>query len=99
MAANGAAEVKGLLFMCVNADIERQFEFIQQTWIAAPYFNGLGRENDPLVAPMRHEPSFSIPTNRGTITLRNMTAFVRTLGGGYFFLPGRSALRFLSRPK
>jgi hypothetical protein len=85
--------------MCVNADIERQFEFIQQTWIAAPYFHGLGRENDPLVAPLRHEATFSIPTVRGTITLRNMTTFVTTRGGGYFFLPSRSALRFLSRPR
>lgn len=23
----------GLLFMCLNGDLERQFEFVQQTWI------------------------------------------------------------------
>jgi deferrochelatase/peroxidase EfeB len=97
--ANGEPEPKGLLFMCVNADIERQFEFIQQTWIGAPHFHGLGRENDPLVAPVRHDATFSIPTRRGTITLRNMTTFITTRGGGYFFLPSRSALRFLSRPR
>ncbi len=98
-APSGDAEVKGLLFMCVNGDIERQFEFIQQTWINAPYFHGLGQENDPIVAPLRHDSRFSIPTPRGTITLRNMNAFVTARGGGYFFLPSRSALRFLSRPR
>jgi hypothetical protein len=31
--------------------------------------------------------------------LRNMRTFIRARGGGYFFLPSRSALRFLSRPR
>jgi Dyp-type peroxidase family len=97
--AGSDGEAKGLLFMCVNGDIERQFEFIQQTWITSPFFHGLGRENDPLVAGVRHDGTFSIPTHRGTITLRNMSSFVRARGGGYFFLPSRSALRFLSRPR
>jgi cytochrome P450/deferrochelatase/peroxidase EfeB len=97
--ADGQRQTRGLLFMCVNADIERQFEFIHQTWIAAPYFHGLGKENDPIVAPIRHDATFTIPTHRGPITLRNMKAFMTTRGGGYFFLPSRSALRFLSRPK
>jgi cytochrome P450/deferrochelatase/peroxidase EfeB len=95
----GEPKTRGLLFMCVNADIERQFEFIQQTWIAAPYYHGLGKENDPIVAPLRHDSTFTIPTHRGPITLRNMATFMTTRGGGYFFLPSRSALRFLSRPR
>ena len=39
----------GLLFMCINADLQRQFEFIQQTWINSPKFNGLYDNRDPLV--------------------------------------------------
>ena len=31
----GGSHEPGLLFMCLNADIERQFEFIQQTWVMA----------------------------------------------------------------
>src|SRR5262249_27674023 len=42
-------EKRGLMFMCLNADIERQFEFIQQTWVRAPSFHGLEKEVDPLV--------------------------------------------------
>ncbi len=96
---DGRTEARGLIFMCVNADIERQFEFIQQTWISSPYFHGLGKENDPVVATVRHDGTFTIPTDRGPITLRNMAAFLTVRGGGYFFLPSRSALRFLSRPR
>jgi len=36
----------GLLFMCLNADIDRQFEFVQQTWLASPSFHGLVGEQD-----------------------------------------------------
>lgn len=95
---NGESETRGLLFMGINADIERQFEFVQQTWIGAPYFHGLGKENDPFVACVRHSRTFTIPTHRGPITLRNLDSFVTVRGGAYFFLPSRSALRFMSRP-
>ena len=95
---NSEAEVRGLLFMAINADIERQFEFIQQTWISSPYFHGLGKENDPLIATSRNSQTFTIPTHRGPLVLRNLETFVSTKGGAYFFLPSRSALRFLSRP-
>jgi Dyp-type peroxidase family len=32
---------RGLLFMAINANIERQFEFIQQTWLRGVSFGGL----------------------------------------------------------
>ena len=38
---------KGLLFMCLNGDIERQFEFVQQTWLLSDHFHKLDREADP----------------------------------------------------
>ena len=38
-----------LLFMCLNADIERQFEFIQQTWLNSLTFHGLVFESDPIM--------------------------------------------------
>ena len=39
----------GLLFMCFNSEIERQFEFIQQTWAMAWQFHDLENEVDPLL--------------------------------------------------
>jgi Dyp-type peroxidase family len=40
---------RGLLFLCLNSDIERQFEFVQQTWVNNPVFGGLNVEVDPLI--------------------------------------------------
>jgi deferrochelatase/peroxidase EfeB len=91
----------GLFFMCLNADLERQFEFVQQTWLQAPSFHGLMDERDPIVGS-RHpdaqpaDDGFSLPTRDAPVRLKGMPDFVRTLGGGYFFLPGRSLLRYLS---
>jgi deferrochelatase/peroxidase EfeB len=88
----------GLLFMCVNADIERQFEFVQQSWVRAPGFHGLENEVDPIFARSGEAPAaMTVPTPHGPIALRGMADFVTLIGSGYFFLPGRRALRFLAR--
>lgn len=93
----------GLLFMCLNADIERQFEFIQQTWLLGPSFNGLENEVDPLVAPRCTAGGtpvpgkLTIPTPDGPVRLDGLAQFMTVRGGGYFFLPGRKAIRFLAR--
>lgn len=94
---NGSQSARGLLFMCVNADIERQFEFIQQTWISAPTFHGLQREVDAITATTSEVSAFTIPTPYGSISLPSLSTFVTVRGGGYFFLPSRSALRFFAR--
>lgn len=87
----------GLLFMCLNGDIERQFEFIQQTWLVSPAFHGLVGEQDPLTSDARTGATgFLIPTQDGPVRLDPLKRFVRTLGGGYFFMPGRSFLAWLS---
>jgi deferrochelatase/peroxidase EfeB len=86
----------GLVFMCLNADIERQFEFIQQSWVLGPSFHGLQNEIDPLVGNRLGSETFSIPTPDGPMWIKNITDFVRVRGGGYFFLPGKRTLRFLA---
>jgi Dyp-type peroxidase family len=86
---------KGILFMCLNADIERQFEFVQQSWVMNPSFQGLHGEQDPVVGHPQGNGSFTIPTPQGPMVLEGLSAFVTTRGGGYFFMPGRRALRYL----
>jgi len=91
----------GLFFMCLNADLERQFEFIQQTWLQSPSFHGLMDERDPVVGSRpaggpRPDDGFSLPTREAPVRLKGMPEFVRVLGGGYFFVPGRSLLRYLA---
>lgn len=40
--------------------------------------------------------AFTIPTDSGPIMPRGLGEFVSVTGGGYFFLPSRSALRHLT---
>lgn len=95
----GNGKPAGLMFMCLNGDIERQFEFVQQTWMVSSKFHGLTGEVDPL-ASRGHagENGFTIPTRRGPVALNPLPKFVTMRGGGYFFLPGRQLLKYLSNP-
>ena len=88
----------GLLFMCINADIERQFEFLQQTWLLGPNFHGLDDEIDPVVGYRDAADSMTVPTPRGPVRMGGLSKFVSVLGGAYFFVPGRTAIRMLSAP-
>jgi len=90
----GAAAPQGLMFMCLQADIDRQFEFIQKTWLLNPNIHGLEDEIDPFIG--RGERSITIPTLSGPLRLTGMPDFAQVVGGGYFFMPGRSVLRYLA---
>jgi Dyp-type peroxidase family len=90
----------GVLFMCLNADLQRQFEFVQQTWVNSEKFNGLYDNKDPLVGNQN-----DTATGTGSMTIQRcpfrhrvqgIPRFVQVRGGGYFFLPSISALKFLS---
>jgi len=88
----------GLLFMCLNGDIERQFEFLQQTWLRSPSFHGLSCEKDPLLGDADAGAcSFTIPSREGPVRLASLPQFVTTRGGGYFFLPGKRLIEYLSQ--
>ena len=94
----------GLHFICLNANIARQFEFVQNAWLMSAKFNGLGNESDPLLGNREPHPAGS-PTDSFGLSLPNgvtrrvcgLPQFVTVAGGGYFFLPGLRALRFMAR--
>jgi deferrochelatase/peroxidase EfeB len=89
----------GLLFMCLNGDIERQFEFLQQTWLGSPSFHGLSCEKDPILGDAEKGLcGFTIPSRNGPVELSPLPQFVTPRGGGYFFLPGKRLLEYLGRP-
>ncbi len=90
---------QGLMFMCLNADIERQFEFLQQTWILGPTFHNLSNERDPLLGHNGGTGAFTIPTRQGPVRIDGLPDFVTVRGGGYFFMPGRKSLRWLACDK
>ncbi len=102
-AAGGTTE-KGILFVSLCADLERQFEFVQQAWSNSPNFHGLANEPDPVFGADPLDPltgcpasrNFTIPTAAGPIKLTGMQSFVTVMAGGYFFLPSRSALTWMT---
>ena len=93
----------GLHFLCLNANISRQFEFIQNAWLMSSKFARLSGESDPIIG--NREPllsgqptdTFSLPQPNGVARrLAGMPQFVTVAGGAYFFLPGVRALRYLA---
>jgi deferrochelatase/peroxidase EfeB len=89
----------GLFFMCLCADIERQFEFLQQTWLKSASFHGLNCEKDALLGDAQEGAcGFTLPSPDGPVGLKPLPRFVTTKGGGYFFLPGRRLIDYLIDP-
>ncbi|MDD5199346.1 MAG: hypothetical protein PHC88_06035 [Terrimicrobiaceae bacterium] len=94
---------RGLHFICLNANISRQFEFLQNAWIANTKFSGLSGESDPLLGNRQTIPGcpvssdFNIPAEGGLRRrVSGLPQFVTTRGGAYFFLPSIRALRYFA---
>lgn len=83
---------RGLLFICLNTDIARQFEFTQHTWLFNSDFSTLFEETDPLVGP---DGMMTIPEEplRRRIAVQT---FIQLVGGDYFFLPSVPAVKYLA---
>lgn len=89
---------RGLHFICLCGNIARQFEFVQATWVMSPKFGGLHEDDDPLLgARGPGAGAFRIQGAPVRRRHRDLPRFVTVRGGGYFFLPGVRALRYLSR--
>ena len=93
----------GIHFICLAANIKRQFEFVQSAWLIGSKFAGLTGESDPLLGNRAPDlggyptDGFSIPQAEGPDRrLSALPQFVTVLGGAYFFLPGIRALRYLA---
>jgi Dyp-type peroxidase family len=92
---------RGLHFICFNADIARQFEFVQQTWLNNPKFGGLYEDNDPIMG-QRHPDrvditdTFTLQSSPIRRRFRSLPEFVTVRGGAYFFMPGMEALKHLA---
>ena len=80
-------EDRGLVFLGLNADFERQFEFIQQNWINNAAFAGLSDERDPLVGGRCSAAdqcgAFTIASLPAPIRLHDLPQFVKVKGGQY----------------
>ena len=90
---------RGVLFFGLNSDLKRQFEFIQQTWIQRPKFNGLYDETDPVLGNHGDDSGLNNLTIQAEPMRQRLTGlpqFVTVKGGAYLFLPGIAALCFFA---
>ena len=90
----------GLLFGCFNADISRQFEFIQYTWANYPKFKQLYADPDPFIGVRENpeqgtEQNFTIPQATANKYITGLKSFVTVKGGGYFFFPSITTIKYL----
>lgn len=93
---NGAE--RGLHFLCLNAAIDRQFEFVQSLWANNPKFGNLYDDPDPLIGVQDGQTGqFTVQGLPIRCRYANLHRFVQVRGGAYFFLPGIKAIRTLAR--
>lgn len=97
----GAAEDdgvdRGLVFVCFNASIWRQFETIQSLWVDDGDPFGLGPDKDFLIGEPNGDGAgkMTIQGNPPYI-VRPQPRFVTNRGGEYLYQPSMSALRWLA---
>jgi Dyp-type peroxidase family len=103
---------RGLMFVCYQTSIERQFEFIQRHYANNALFVGgkmrPGGEAvmpgfDPIIGQAADnglremdEPYPNYPSGNRRTTLKMPKQFVELTAAGYFFMPSITALRTLS---
>lgn len=86
---------KGILFVCLQASISRQFEQVQKVWLRNTRFTLNGGESDPLTAIDSDGGQFSIVRDGIAHRLPAVPKLSTVIGGGFFFLPSLSCVRFL----
>jgi deferrochelatase/peroxidase EfeB len=94
---------RGLQFICLVANISRQFEFVQNAWSMSSKFSGVQQERDPLLGHRKPlmggeaTDQFNRPNPAGPMQITcSLPQFITVRGGGYFFMPGLRALKYLA---
>jgi Dyp-type peroxidase family len=98
MAAPAPDHEVGLHFLCFNANIANQFQFIQFNWAGSAKFERFYNDPDPLIGVREGgTPSvFTMPATPVRKVVEGLKRFVEVRGGAYLFLPGKRALQFLA---
>jgi Dyp-type peroxidase family len=91
--SNGDGE--GVLFVCFNARIDDQFEFVQGNWLNNGNFAGLlSNSVDPIAGSSGNSTATYERPGGGCI--KNLPELTRVRGGEYFLVPSRTALAQLA---
>jgi len=100
LASKDDGKERGLHFICLAGNLNRQFEFIQNAWVKGQTLAGLFKDADPILAA-RHvdgQPAndqFTCPASPVRRKYKDMPQFTRVMGGAYFFMPGIRSLQFI----
>ena len=91
----------GMHFMCFNANISNQFQFIQSNWANSPKFERFYNDPDPLIGArcpyaQGQTQTFTVPGDPARTAVTDLKRFVEVRGGAYLFMPGIRALQFLA---
>ena len=90
-----------MIIMALNADISRQFEFIQQQWINFGNDFKLANDRDPLLgnhgenSDGRMIIEGSAATGRPPFFCSKIPTLVEIRGGDYFFMPSMTCLQMI----
>jgi Dyp-type peroxidase family len=87
---------RGLVFVCFNASIWRQFETVQALWIDDGDPFGLGPDKDFLVGEPDGEGGKMTIQGDPPFFLRPQPRFVTVRGGEYLYRPSMTGLRWLA---
>jgi Dyp-type peroxidase family len=87
---------RGLVFICFQASIWRQFETIQALWIDDGDPFGLGPDKDFLIGEPNGDAGKMTIQGRPPHFLKPQPRFVTLRGGEYLFRPSMTALRMLA---
>jgi Dyp-type peroxidase family len=86
---------RGLVFLAINANIARQFEFVMQTWANNSKFHGLYSDRDPIIGDCPMGTTLTIQREPVRRRVTSVARFTQVRGGGYFFLPSITALKII----
>lgn len=88
---------RGVVFMCLQASIARQFEFVQSQWLNDGNAFRLGDDQDALLGVHDGKPphKMTIP-GEPPFFVGPLSRVVTVRGGEYFFTPGINGLRYLT---
>ena len=95
-AADDGAD-RGVIFMCLQASIARQFEFVQSQWLNAGNAFAIGDDQDVLSGAQDGTPPNKMTVQGAPPFFHGpLSRVVTTKGGEYFFVPGINGLHFLA---
>jgi hypothetical protein len=93
-------EERGVIFMALNANLARQFEFVQQQWIQYGNDAHLGNEKDILMGQHGGTGRYMVQGDRRAtnppFVCSNLPDFVELRGGDYFFVPSITGLEMIA---